>query len=564
MIVSDAEKAIALLVLEEKVLDATTARRIIERGRLEKINPTQLIKEQVQEATLLRGVARLMGTKFIDLFAPKMELKFDASLMNENDLDLLLQYVAIPMLNEQNKVIVVAANPNDYDLAIFLKNRYPTGFSLTLGSKGQIQNKLALFAPAPEIAPVSTNITTATNRPREYVANRSPMQDWLDVTLSRAVAEGASDVHFMFLQDKTIMLRFRIDGILKVQQMNGQLKGTEIIAALLTRCSTMDPTNFIAPQDGTFSFEAAGRQIDCRVAVLPQANGPTCVVRLLDSQNMKIRLDDMGFSPSHLRLIREKMNNSQGTILAVGPTGQGKTTTLYSMLREVNALEKNVLTVEDPVEYRLPNIGQTEVKSTSNDKSITFAKALRAMLRMDPDVILVGEIRDSETAEVAMQAAITGHLVLSSLHANSAMSSYNRLNNMGLPEYLSSEAISLIISQRLLRRIHECREIREINNEERAIYKSLHLTPPEMVAEPKGCNGCNYTGFRGRIAAVEVLNPTNALRELLYKKVSKDHLLRQAKDEGFLTIIDDGARHVREFNTTPLELTRVLSVEEEE
>ena len=563
--INDLERAIAFLTIEHKVLTPTNARRLIDKSRLQKLPVDQLFKEAVQESVALRAIANSLGVKYVDLYATILEFKFDEKLVKDADYDTLAKYSAIPMLTDDSKVVIVTADVNKIELTDYLKAKYKTGFKLALGSKIQIQNKLALYRSAPDINIVqNSQSSTQVAPPREFVTNRSPMQEWLDATLSSAVAQGASDVHFMFNADKSILLRFRIDGILKQQNLNSNLRGTEVVAALLTRCSTMDPTNFITPQDGTFSFYAAGRQIDARVAVLPQTNGPTCVIRLLDSDNMKTKLDDMGFSPSHLHLIREKMGQSQGTILAVGPTGSGKTTSLYAMLREVNALEKNVLTVEDPIEYRFANIGQTEIRSGLGDRSLTFARALRSILRLDPDVILVGEIRDSETAEVAMQAAITGHLVLSSLHANSAIASYNRLNNMGLPSYLSEAAINLIISQRLLRRLHECHGVREISKEELNIYKMLKLDAPETVGVPVGCGGCGNTGFRGRIAAVEVLSPSNKFKELLNKKASLEKLLDQARDEGYLTIIDDGARHVREYHTTPAELTRVLTVEEAE
>lgn len=566
IVVSDLEKAIALLTIEHKIISPTIARKIIEKSRNLKVPLDILFSEEIQENTVLKAIAKELGTSFIDLYAMQLKYDFSAELVKELDREMLTRYSAIPMVSKEGKVVVVTSDVQELDLTIYLRTKLKGGFSIALGSKAQIQNKLALYASGNDMfgAQSTTQAAQSITQPREFIQNRSPMQDWLDSVLNKAVGLSASDIHFMFNADKSIMLRYRIDGILKIQEVPQQIKGTEPIAALITRCSTMDPTNFITPQDGTFSFNAANRQIDARVGLLPQTYGPTCVIRLLDSLNMKTRLDDMGFSLSHLRVIREKMSGAQGTILAVGPTGQGKTTTLYAMLREVNALEKNVLTVEDPVEYRLSSIGQTEIRAGLGDRSLTFAKALRSILRLDPDVILVGEIRDAETAEVAMQAAITGHLVLSSLHANSAISTYNRLNNMGLPGYLSSEALTLIISQRLLRRLHECYQVRDINNQEIAFYKSIGIEPPETVGTPVGCSGCNNTGYRGRVAAVEVLAPTTQLRELLSKNATQDKLLEYAREEGFLTIVDDGARHVREYRTTPDELTRVLATEEKE
>jgi type II secretory ATPase GspE/PulE/Tfp pilus assembly ATPase PilB-like protein len=277
---------------------------------------------------------------------------------------------------------------------------------------------------------------------------------------------------------------------------------------------------------------------------------------------IRTRLDDMGFSTAHLGVLREVMQRSQGTVLAVGPTGSGKSTTLYALLREVNAGEKNVLTVENPVEYRLPMIGQTEVRPGLGTRSMTFPRALRTILRLDPDVILVGEIRDDETAEVAMQAAITGHLVLSTLHANSALAAFPRLVNMGLPAYLVAEAISVVISQRLLRRVHECARVEEPTPEEVASLTSLGLPVPESVAHPVGCGGCSGSGYRGRVAAVEVLEPSPELRSLIVAQAPIGQLIEVADRQGFVPIISDGLRHVTAGRSTVSEMTRVLSIEE--
>ena len=221
-----------------------------------------------------------------------------------------------------------------------------------------------------------------------------------------------------------------------------------------------------------------------------------------------------------------------------------------------------MLTVENPVEYRLPMIGQTEIRPGLGDRSITFPRALRTILRLDPDVILVGEVRDDETAEVAMQAAITGHLVLSTVHANSALAAFPRLMNMGLPAYLVAESLSVLISQRLLRRVHECARIDAPTPEEVAVLASMGLQAPAQVAHPVGCGTCNGSGYRGRIAAVEVLEPTPRLRELVVEAAALGALIEQATKDGFVPIIEDGLRHVAAGRTTVSEMIRVLSFEE--
>jgi type IV pilus assembly protein PilB len=564
----DVERAVALLAVEHKVLEQSVAVQLIRQARAGAHRPlVELLLERVPEVAVLRAVAKELGIRFYDPYATTSEFVFDEEVFAASDPQMLRRFSALPLRDTRGRTVVAAANPSDLEMVDYLRARYGE-FSLVLSPKAQIQNKLAYYGSTdmqiPASALYASPVVAAPIAPtiRDSVTTRSPVQEWLDLVLQRAVAEGASDVHFMFQSDKTLLLRFRVDGVLRTQRVPSQIRPIEVIGSIVSRCSTMDAANYREPQDGTFSFEAAGRSIDSRVAMLPQVYGPTVVVRLLDSMAIRARLDDMGFSSAHLDVLREVMQRSQGTVLAVGPTGSGKSTTLYALLREVNAAEKNVLTVENPVEYRLPMIGQTEIRPGLGDRSITFPRALRTILRLDPDVILVGEVRDDETAEVAMQAAITGHLVLSTVHANSALAAFPRLMNMGLPAYLVAESLSVLISQRLLRRVHECARIDAPTPEEVAVLASMGLRAPAQVAHPVGCGTCNGSGYRGRIAAVEVLEPTPRLRELVVESAALGALVEQATKDGFVPIIDDGLRHVAAGRTTVSEMIRVLSFEE--
>jgi len=564
----DIEAAIALLAVEHKVIDQTVAAQIIKQSRAGAHRPlVELLLERVPEVAVLRAISKELGIRFYDPYATTSEFAFDETVFALGDPQTLRRYSALPLRDTRGRTVIAVANPADLEMIDYLRTKYGD-FSLVLSPKSQIQNKLAYYGSTdmqlPSSVAYASPAVNAQIAPtiREAVTTRSPVQEWLDLVLERAVAEGASDVHLMFQSDKTLLLRFRVDGVLRTQRVPAQIRPIEVIGSIVSRCPTMDAANYREPQDGTFTFEAAGRSIDSRVAMLPQTYGPTVVIRLLDSMAIRTRLDDMGFSPEHLDVLREVMQRSQGTVLAVGPTGSGKSTTLYALLREVNAAEKNVLTVENPVEYRLPMIGQTEIRPGLGDRSLTFPRALRTILRLDPDVILVGEIRDDETAEVAMQAAITGHLVLSTVHANSALAAFPRLVNMGLPSYLVAESLSVLISQRLLRRVHECARIDTPTPEEVAILTNMGLKAPAQVAHPVGCGTCNGSGFRGRLAAVEVLEPSSKLRSMIVKSEPLGELVAQARTEGFVPIIEDGLRHVAAGRTTVSEMVRVLSFEE--
>lgn len=564
----DLERAVAALALENNLMTPAVAARIIRssrdgsgRGIL------SALLDAVPETTVLAAVAKELNIPYYDLYSTTLDLRLDEDVLARADMSTLKRYNALPMVDRENRIVVVVANPANPDITEYLKSRYSNRFSLVIASRLQIQNRLTYHSADPVTNPSSSSPLQGgpqriLGAPPRDAGGGSSTQTWVDSTLARAAAEGASDVHFLFNADKSMLLRFRVDGLLRQQRVPAQIKPMEIIGTIVSRCEAMDASNYRIPQDGTFSFEAAGRQIDARVGMLPQASGPTLVIRLLDSNNMRTRLDDMGFSSEQLRLIRTAVDSAQGTVLVCGPTGAGKSTTLYGLLREVDAISKSVYTVENPVEYRLPFIGQTEIRNDLGDRSLTFAKSLRSILRLDPDIILVGEIRDAETAEVAMQAATTGHLVLSTTHANSALGAYTRLTNMEVPSYLVAEAVSLIIAQRLLRRVHDCARIDEPTPEEVAALRSAGLKAPSTVAHTVGCPGCNGTGYRGRMAVVEVLSPSRKIRTMVATGTGGEALLEEATKEGFQPLILDGLRQLENHKTTVSEMMRVLAFED--
>lgn len=563
--VTDLERSFALLVIDHKIMTPEKAWSVIERSRNGNQPLLGLILNAIPDHVVMKGLADALGIRYYDLYATVADYHFDATVLERADQDVLRQFSALPLLDKNNRIVVAVANPNDPELIDYLRARYGQ-FQLVLSTKTQIQNRLAYYGT--EVSALSSAAASASSAQQAGVATpgsaavlttaRSPMQEWLDSILGRAVAEGASDVHFMFNPDKSMLMRFRVDGILRQQRVPGNIRPIEIIGAIMSRCG-MDMANLREPQDGTFTFSAAGRDIDGRVAMLPQEHGPTLVVRLLDSQNMKTRLDDMGFAPEHLTALRAASHRAQGMLIVCGPTGAGKSTTLYGLVREQDSMSKAVFTVENPVEYRLPFIGQTEIRHGLGDRSLTFARALRSILRLDPDVILVGEIRDQETAEVALQAALTGHLVLTTLHANSSISAFGRLVNMGLPRYLVSEAATLVASQRLVRRLHDCARTGEPTPDETRLIERIHPgTALEQITRPVGCPGCNGMGYRGRVAVVEVLSSTPTLRQMITEGATAEELLEQAVKDGFVSLAQDGIRHLRNGNTSVDELRRVL------
>lgn len=568
---NDLERALAVLSLEHEVLKPELAVKIIENARRGTgKNVIAALRDAAQESVVLAALAKELKIMYADLASTNSPLRFEEQVLARADMKMLKEYSAIPYVDKRDRIVVAVANPLDARMTDYLKACYPEsqgGFSIVLASRFQIQTRLEYYLSSIQDAEISINTLTQDSSPRLVTATKTfsgtSTQNWVESTLIRAVAEGASDVHFLFSADDSLVLRFRIDGVLRQQGVPSNLKAREIIGTVLNRCDTIDSSNTTIPQDGTFSFVAAGRQIDARVAMLPQASGPTVVIRLLDSINMRTRLEDMGFSNDQLAKMRKAISLSRGTILVCGPTGAGKSTTLYGLLREVDAVSKSVYTVENPVEYRLPLIGQTEVRENLGDKNLTFARVLRSILRLDPDIILVGEIRDEETAGVAMQAALTGHLVLSTIHSNSAVGAYSRLVNMKVPSFIVSEAVSLVIAQRLLRRVHDCARFDPPNKEEVTSLIAAGIDVPDRVAHIVGCDGCKGTGYRGRLATVEVLSPNREIREMVISGASADLITDEAKTStGFVPLLNDGERHMKEFRTTVSEMLQALTFEE--
>ena len=391
----------------------------------------------------------------------------------------------------------------------------------------------------------------------------SDVEAFVDDIIIKSFNSGTSDIHLEKFRDLA-QVRFREDGVLTVQE-----EFTEFLEsnypAVITRLKIMSELNIAEhrlPQDGAISFINQGENIDVdiRLSILPNVRGERCVMRLLRKDSINIDMKKLGFPPRELKLLMDGVTSPQGLILVTGPTGSGKTTTLYSALSEINEPDINILTAEDPVEYELQGIGQTQMKDTIG---LDFAAALRSFLRQDPDVVLVGEIRDKETSEIAIKAALTGHLVLSTLHTNSAIDTISRLVNMGVPNYLIAAALSLIIAQRLARKI--CDDCKEEDNKINAellsrIGFSAEQATRTKIYRGKGCPKCKNTGYKGRQGIYEILEITDSLENaILQNKTTTDIRVLAAK-ENFITMQEMGRNYLVEGIISYEEFERVLSV----
>ena len=388
-------------------------------------------------------------------------------------------------------------------------------------------------------------------------AENAPVIRLVGSILQRAVGEGASDIHFEPRVDE-LTVRMRVDGVLR-KIMGVPLKLQSGILARLKILADLDIAERRLPQDGRFSVRLGSQKLDLRAAILPTVFGEKMVLRLLDTSTVQANLGALGFSPETLRRYEEVYTRPYGTVLVTGPTGSGKSTTLYATLEELNSPQKNIITVEDPVEYRMPGINQVQV----NPKvGLTFASGLRSILRADPDVVMIGEIRDRETAKTSVEAALTGHLVLATLHTNNAPAAVTRLIDMGVEPFLTSSAVDCVIAQRLARRLCErCKRPVEMGE---AALEAIGFPQERLPGgganfhEVVGCERCSGTGYRGRIGIYEMMVLTDEIKELVLRRASSGEIGRVAEAAGMVRLREDGLRKAAEGITTVEEVLRTV------
>lgn len=387
-----------------------------------------------------------------------------------------------------------------------------------------------------------------------------PVVRLVNALFTDAIKKRASDIHIE-PYEKSMRVRFRIDGVLQ-EVMKPPLSIKNAIVSRIKILSNLDIAERRLPQDGRIKLKVGGgKEVDMRVSVLPVIHGEKVVIRILDKSNLQLDMTKLGFNEKQLRDFMEAIHQPYGMVLVTGPTGSGKTTTLYSALAELNKVSENISTAEDPVEFNIPGINQVHIRE---DIGLTFAAALRAFLRQDPDIIMVGEIRDFETAEIAVKAALTGHMVLSTLHTNDAPSTVNRLLNMGIEPFLVASAVNLILAQRLARKI--CPDCKTEKPADPKVLIELGMSPEEArttpaVWEGKGCNTCGGTGYKGRIALYEVMPLSEAIRDLILNGASTAEIKHQAIKEGMLTLRMSGLEKLRQGITTISEVVRVSAAD---
>ena len=420
------------------------------------------------------------------------------------------------------------------------------------GETGESQQVAAGLEDHPDLLSLADQVPEAEDLMDQE--DDAPIVRLINALLSEAIRVGASDIHIEAFEKK-LSVRLRVDGQLReIVQPRREL--APLLVSRIKVMAKLDIAEKRVPQDGRISLRLAGREVDVRVSTLPSSHGERVVMRLLDKQAGRLNMTHLGLMKSDYERLTQLVHRPHGIILVTGPTGSGKTTTLYAALSDLNDGSKNILTAEDPIEYQLEGIGQTQVNTKVD---MTFARALKAMLRQDPDVVMVGEIRDLETAEIAVQASLTGHLVLSTLHTNTAIGAVTRLKDMGIEPFLLASSLIGVIAQRLVRTLcPHCHTWHEADAFEKELFKNLELTEDIKLPSPKGCEHCSHTGFSGRTAIYEIVPVDDQMRRLIHGNAAEYELENYARNQSG-SIRDAGLRKVLAGKSTLEEALRAMN-----
>jgi type IV pilus assembly protein PilB len=530
----------------------------------EGVSVTQALVDE--GAASSEGVARMLAARhhlpLIDL--PNVGVALDAAQLIS--LQTLERAVAIPYAVEDDVLRVAVADPGNLHAIDELRLATRHTLELAVAAREDILAELQRLVRAAEsvgiaLEEVAEGADEGDDLEVDDGISDGPLVRLVNALIFQAAEETASDVHFEPHED-ALVVRFRVDGVLReVQRIPRRMAAG--VTTRLKVLAKLDIAERRRPQDGriTLSTSAVGRMLDIRVATLPTVEGEKVVMRLLDKSRRAPTLTELGLSDTMRAQIEAIVHMPTGALLVTGPTGSGKSTTLYGCLASINRPEINIITVEDPVEYRLTGVNQVQINTRAG---LTFASALRSILRSDPDVVMVGEIRDVETAKISVEAALTGHLVLSTLHTNDAPSTITRLGEMGVDPFLTGSAVSAVLAQRLARKLctHCCEAYQPTEEELRASRVS-----PEVAAaldgtvfyRKKGCPRCNHTGYRGRIGVFQLLRVTEEVATLVVRHASRDELAKVGMEQGMRTMWDDGMEKVAAGLTSTEELARILA-----
>ncbi len=584
VLLEDTQKQVEALLVTNGLIDAETMEKLHEEAKKQGEPFFQLLVtgQHISSEDLTKAIAQITRVPYVNLSAARVNPKVLSLLPQE----IAERYMAVPLGEMQNRLVVAMLDASNVQAVDFLSNKIGRPLKVYMASQEGIESVIKQYGvdvtKDVEKALDQKDADDAANAPKEKniqtIVQDSPISKALAAIMEYAAKSRASDIHIEPLE-KELKIRCRIDGVLR--EIMKLPKATE--PALISRIkilSNLKIDEHRIPQDGQFTIMVAGKPIDLRIAISPVVWGEQCVIRLLDKTGTSLKLEDMGYSGRALRTIREGIKNPNGMILTSGPTGSGKSTSLYALIQEIKSDEINIVTLEDPVEYKMDGINQIQVNA---DVGLTFANGLRSILRQDPDVVMVGEIRDSETASLAVQAALTGHLVLSTLHTNSAAGILPRLLDMGIEPFLIASTVRTVIGQRLVRRLNKPEPIEATQIETKAIQDTIGEFLPKTEEEKQaviddlaygdlpllGQNA--YTlykgkdtpitpgGYKGRLGLYEVFGISEEIQELIINHATSAQIQEKAQEQGMITMRQDGYFKALTGRTSVAEVNRVAA-----
>lgn len=537
-------------VISQSQLDEALAKK----NREEKLGDYLIRLQEITEQQLIEVLELQLGIPHIHL----NQYAIEPELIQLVPKELAKRANLMPVRKERNKLLVAMADPMDYFAIEEL--RMTTGYQIetSIAAKDDIYRTITKYYDLQESMDDALDdiIPTDLDTENQITDEDSPIVRLVNQIIANGVAQRASDVHFD-PQESELKIRYRVDGVLR-EERSLPKNMQNIIIARVKIMGNLNITENRIPQDGRIKSIVNFRPIDIRLSTLPTIYGEKIVMRILDLGRALNELDGLGFSYNNLALFKTMLDKPNGIILITGPTGSGKSSTLYAGLNHLNNEEVNIITVEDPVEYQLHGVNQIQVR---DEVGLTFAAGLRSILRQDPDIIMVGEIRDMETAQIAIRSSLTGHLVLSTLHTNNAIDSISRLTDMGVEPYLLSSSLIGVMAQRLVRRIcRDCSETREPHEHETKLFTQYGLKIT-AIAFGKGCPSCNQTGYRGRIAIHEILPIDDTIKAYMMGRNSPTEIRSYARSQGFKTLLEDGLGKVVDGLTTMEEVLRVATTD---
>lgn len=546
------KKRIGDLLVESGLLTAEQLEHALkaQKESNERLGDVLISHHFITEQQLIEVLEFQLGIPHVQLFRQEI----DSQAVNAVPKKLAELHTVLPLRYERNRLILAMVDPLDYHAIDEVQMAVGMRVQPVIATKDELTRAIRRYYGLQEsVDQVMESLEGHEEEVSESIGEEAPVVRTVNQIITQAVQVGASDIHFDPLEDG-LRIRFRVDGMMRTERTLPK----DMHAIILARIKIMADLNVAErrlPQDGRVKIDIALKRVDVRISTIPTIHGEKAVMRILDISQNLTDLDQLGFSDHNLKLFLEGIQSPYGTVLVTGPTGSGKSTTLYAALSRLNKEHVNIVTIEDPVEYQLAGVSQMQINPSTG---LTFASGLRSVLRQDPDIVMVGEIRDMETAEIAIRAAMTGHLVLSTLHTNDAVNAITRLIDMGVEPFLVASSVHCIVAQRLVRKVcNYCEKVRPLTEDEKIIAAEYEADISEMKIGA-GCGMCGQTGYKGRIAIHEVLLVDDYLQSMIVNRNADVEYRNYVKSLGFRTMMQDGIEKVVQGLTTLEEVFRVM------